>query len=253
MEGRPAFAKAGGAILTSTRTAHDGGTHLRSSRERTTLRGAAREPWALAVAQRAFTHDEPPGARAMDGRISTFHRSARTTKRCAERFEKGTRPPKDGTNLRSGRSGPAGMLPRERVVLRKHACAARQPFRPSLARSGRGKGAWRLVPSERSTRNRCGSWWCPYVVDLQKSAERPRAQRSVPPVSVGSKACTIHGAREREPDGQRCSARKRKRPPVAKGGRILRARRSSSRERRSEEDGHAVSFVPRCERDASDD
>jgi hypothetical protein len=253
VEGRPAFADAGGAILTSTRVAHGGGTHLRSSREHATLRGVVREPWTLAVAPRAFTHEEPSGARAMDRRISASRPPARTTKRCADRFEKGTRPPKDGTNLHSGRSGPAGMLPRERVILRKHACVARQPFRPSLARSGRGKGAWRLVPSERSTRNRCGSWWCPCIVDLQKSAERPRAQRSVPPVSVGSKACTIHGAREREPDGRRRSARKRKRPPVAKGGRILIARRSSSRERRCEEDGHPVSFAPRRERDARDD
>jgi hypothetical protein len=35
---------------------------------------------------------------------------------------------------------------------------------------------------------------------LQKSAERSRAQRSASPVATGSKAHSVHGAREREPD-----------------------------------------------------
>jgi len=253
VEGRPAFAKAGGAILTSARTAHGGGTHLRSLRERATLRGAAGEPWALAVAPRAFTHDEPPGARAMDGRNSTFHPSARTTKRCAESLREGDssaerrHEPSLGS-VRSRRNAPSGARGSSEARLRGSSALL------SLACEERTRQRrLEAVPSERSTRNRCSSWWCPHIVDLQKSAERPRAQRSVPPVSVGSKACTIHGAREREPDGQRRSARKRKRLPVAKGGRILRARRSSSRERRCEGDGHPVSLVPRCERDASDD
>jgi hypothetical protein len=45
-------------------------------------------------------------------------------------------------------------------------------------------------------------------------------------------------------------ARKRRGPPVAKGGRIIGARRSSSRERRVFVEGCAVSFVLRRERDA---
>jgi len=46
---------------------------------------------------------------------------------------------------------------------------------------------------------------CPYIVVLQKSAERPRAQRSAPPVATGSKASSQPGAREREPDHRRSS------------------------------------------------
>jgi len=39
----------------------------------------------------------------------------------------------------------------------------------------------------------------------RNSAGRPRAQRSAPSVSVGSKAWPLHGAREREPDHRRRS------------------------------------------------
>ena len=105
------------------------------------------------------------------------------------------------------------------------------PYHPREG-ADEGEGSGRFVLSRRSTRNRCGSWWCPCVVVLQKSAERPRAQRSASPVAVGSKACTLHGAREREPDHRRRSARERRRPRVAKGGRFREPRRSSSRERR---------------------
>lgn len=44
--------------------------------------------------------------------------------------------------------------------------------------------------------------------------------------------------------------RKRRSPPAAKGGRIMEARRSSSRERRVFDEGCAVSFVLRRGRDA---
>jgi len=48
-------------------------------------------------------------------------------------------------------------------------------------------------------------------------------------------------------------ARKRRRPPAAKGGRFIEARRSSSRERRVSEEGLVVSFVLRYGRDARGD
>jgi len=198
---RPAFAR----VRSDPRRfadVHGGGTHLRSLRERTTLRGAMREPWTLAAAQRALVarraarcaqnarEDPPPVA------VCARRRGVRS------RFEKGTRPPKSGTNLSSGRPGPAVVL------LRAHDCAARQPVL-SLAHARRqhqGEGVRRQVTSARSTRNRCGSWWCPCVVVLQKSAERPRAQRSARSVPNGSKARTVSEAREREPDLRRRSS-----------------------------------------------
>jgi len=59
------------------------------------------------------------------------------------RFEKGTRPPKDGANLGSGRPGPAGTL------LRKSAPAwlVSSVIARSQGRAVEGKGAERLVTS----------------------------------------------------------------------------------------------------------
>jgi len=94
---------------------------------------------------------------------------------------------------------------------------------------------------------------CPCIVVLQKSAVRPRAQRSVKPGSVGSKARAINGAREREPDRRRRQARERRGSSAAKGGRFTSARRSSSRERRVSGEGNVVSSALRRGRDVRRD
>jgi len=68
---------------------------------------------------------------------------------------RGLVPPKDGPNLGSNRPGPAVVLPRERALLRKRDCAARQPVPSLLAGGGtKAKAARWFVTSERSTRNR---------------------------------------------------------------------------------------------------
>jgi len=88
---RPAFAKVGSDPHRFAGV-RSGGTHLRSSRERTTLRGAMREPWALAAAQRAFAHVERPGCTQKAREDSASRSTARTTKRCAEPVREGDSP-----------------------------------------------------------------------------------------------------------------------------------------------------------------
>jgi hypothetical protein len=76
------------------------------------------------------------------------------------------------------------------------------PCRPREG-ADEGEGGEKVVTSSCSTRNEAARGRCPCIVVLQKSAERPRARRSAPPVAVGSKAWSIFGAREREPDHRR--------------------------------------------------
>jgi len=190
--GREARSCRGGERSSFSAGAHGGGTHLWSSWERITLRGATREPWASAVARLACAQGALTRCAHSPREDSASRGSAPHDKRgVRHRFEKGTRPPKGDANLGSGRSGPA--------------VHASSEARSRGSSAWKGKGAWRFVTSERSTRTRRSSRWCPCVVVLQKSAERPRAQRSAPSVAAGSKACPLYGAREREPDHRRRS------------------------------------------------
>lgn len=63
--------------------------------------------------------------------------------------------------------------------------------------------------------------WCSYVVGLQKSADRLRAQRSAPSAADGSKACSKQEAGGRGPSHERISTppRKRWRPEARERGR----------------------------------
>jgi len=77
----------------------------------------------------------------------------------------------------------------------------------------------------------------------RKSVERPRAQRSAPPVAIRSKAESSHGARGQEPDQHERGRASASRSALAKGGCIREAGRSSSRER---PDSEEVSWARSC-------
>jgi hypothetical protein len=198
------------------------------------------------VAHPAFARSEHP-VRAERARGSASRSSARTTKEVRGNwFEEGLLPPKRRRNLHSTRSGPRGAC-----LFGGVRCEARQPV-PSPRGGGRRQRQREVrhlaLQNEESTRLAVGARASSY---LQKSAERPRAQRSASPVSVGSKAWSLPGAREREPDHRRslrrASAGAHRRQ---KGGGSSWARRSSSRERRVFGEGSVVSSVLRRGRGA---
>lgn len=117
---------------------------------------------------------------------------------------------KDEPNLRSSRSGPAVVLPAPHGSASAHFLGSATAWLVSRSHpsswgtvAGEGVGGSSPLPRTRKSMRLA-------VVPVHRricrsSAERPRAQRSESPVSVGSKACTIHGARDREPDGRRRS------------------------------------------------
>jgi hypothetical protein len=150
------------------------------------------------VAQPAFARGERP-VRAERARGSAPRSSARTTNEVrGTGSRRGFVRPNDGANLHleSVRSRSACLFGGAR-------CAARQPV-PSPRGGGRRRRrseARHLTLAERGIDTARGR--CPCIVVLQKSVERPQAQRSVPPVTDGSKARSLHGAREREPDHRR--------------------------------------------------
>jgi len=128
---------------------------------------------------------------AQGERGSAPRRSAHMTRRCAVRFEEGSRPPKDGANLHSGRPVRAHELLRKHAVHGSSARAVPERGRPKAKAVEGGH------PALPHTRNRRARGKCPCVVVLQKSLERLRAQRSASPIPSGSKACSVHGARGR--------------------------------------------------------
>jgi len=83
---------------------------------------------------------------------------------------------------------------------------------------------------------------------LQKSVERLRAQRSAPPVEERSKASPLTERVNGGSATKKHSARKRTAFLAVKRSRLFEVRRSSSRERRSNEQGVAGSVALRCER-----
>jgi len=124
--------------------------------------------------------------RAERARGSASRSSARTTNEVrGTDSRRGFARPNDGRTFGSSRSGPAARS------LRRHALRGSSArCRPLAQAKGRtkvkaGRGS---SPPLRRTRKPCCSRRCPCIVVLQKSAERPRAQRSAPPVTAGSKA-----------------------------------------------------------------
>jgi hypothetical protein len=102
---------------------------------------------------------------------------------------------KGSANLHSSWSGP-----REETPLRRRGIARLVSPSPSPQGGGRGEGRERQSPPPAERGRGVAQVGARASHVLQKSVERPRAQRSVPPVAVRSKAWSIRGAREREPD-----------------------------------------------------
>jgi hypothetical protein len=142
--------------------------------ERITLRGALPESEAYAVVCDSRSRESQPTRCAHEAREgSTFRSCARTTERCAEQgSRRGLVSSKDGASLRSSQPGPAGTLARETVGslnLRGSSARTGTTLHNGVA-TGRREGAKRVVPSERRTRNRRGSWSVPvHRTLLQKS------------------------------------------------------------------------------------
>jgi len=112
-------------------------------------------------------------------------------------------------------------------------CAARQPA--SSPRGGGTRSRRRgFVTLHRSTRKRCSSWWVPV---RRRIAEVGRTPSGSEKRAIGFGRVESPPATKRRVNGSLTTgdaqARKRRGPPVAKGGRFIEARRSSSRERRA--------------------
>jgi hypothetical protein len=121
--GREARSCRGGERSSFSAGAHGGGTHLWSSWERITLRGATREPWASAVARLCVRAGRAHPVRAQRARgFRLSHAVRRTTKEvCGTGSRRGLARRKAKRTL--ARVGPVPRF----TLLRKRDRAARQP------------------------------------------------------------------------------------------------------------------------------
>jgi len=215
--------------------------------ERITLRGAVREPRVYAVARLAFAQSRETRCEHNAWEVPPSVAVHARQMRCAESSREGA----------SHRRKTARTFARVGPV--PHHASSEARMRGSSARAVPARGRTKAKahggssPPDAARGNDAARGGCPCIVVLQKSAVRPRAQRSVKPGSVGSKARAINGAREREPDRRRRQARERRGSSAAKGGRFTSARRSSSRERRVSGEGNVVSSALRRGRDVRRD
>jgi len=150
------------------------------------------------VAHPAFARSGHP-VRAERARGSASRSSARTTKEVRGNwFEEGLLPPKRRREPSLDPVRSTQGIPLRRCALRGSSARAVPARGRTKAKAERGSSPRFAERGIEAARGRC-----PCIVVLQKSTERPRAQRSAPPVSVGSKAWSLPGAREREPDHRR--------------------------------------------------
>jgi len=177
--------------------AHGGGTHpgLRRNAPPFAGRCGSRRPqrW-LASRSRGALH--PVRAQRTGG--SASRSSARATKGvCGTWIEEGLRPPKRRREPSLGwvRSMRGHVSSESRFLARLVSPDAPPQGDGRRAKVGRETSALLAERGREAARGRC-----PCLVVLQKSVEHPRAQRSAPPVAIGSKARSLYGAREREPD-----------------------------------------------------
>jgi len=180
---------------------------------------------------------------AQGERGSAPRRSAHMTRRCAVRFEEGSRPPKVGANLHSSRPGPgtraSSEARRERLVspcrpregaAEGQGCEGWSPF------AGRMRGIDALAVSARAS-SYCRSRWNAFAP--REARHRHRAGRKPDRYTErvdGGSATSMHRARER------------KVLLLVKRGRLIEARRSSSRERRAIDQDAVGSSAFRCGR-----
>jgi hypothetical protein len=184
-----------GAILAITQSARRWNAP-RSLSERIALRGVVRDPAIYAVERPSFARGKPPGAGNTREGFRLSSHCSRDKRGVRYRFEEGPRPSKRRRepSLESARSA-------QGTLLRRHALRGSSARVRPREGADEGEGAREVVTSPRRTRMRSGSRSVPvHRTVCRKSAERPRAQRSASPVATGSKARSVHGAREREPD-----------------------------------------------------
>jgi len=165
--------------------------------ERTTLRGAMRESEASVVVaprSRGVVIRCEQNAREVPPLVAVLVRQ----KGCAV-LVRGGASPAETTARTFTRSGPVHA--RARLFGDAPLCGSSTRAVPARGRTKVKAGELVTLFAARGSEAARGR--CPCIVVLQKSAGRPRTQRSVPPVAIGSKARSVSGARERESDHRR--------------------------------------------------
>jgi len=226
---------------------HGGGTHLGLRGTHHPSRGGAGIGGPSGTGP-AFARSESPGASTARGRFRLSKQCAHDERGVWNRFEKGPRSPKDARTF--ARVGP---VPR--------ACFfGSLNLRGSSARTVPARGRTKAKAMEGSSPpiaargNDAARGGCPCVVVFAEVGRTPSGSEKR--VTGIGRVESLPGTTERVNGSLTiggAQARKRRRPPAAKGGRFIEARRSSSRERRVSEESFMVSFVLRCGRDARGD